>query len=130
MFDYICDIEIEKFHVWIKCFLLEFIKKWPKIDFLRLDKYIMLSQTIIRKYFDYNLKNNKFTDSLRIFDYIILAITSGFYNFNFVSNVLKNFGYIIDEFFKDESFKNSENNEFFSSFTEKLIEVKLSKKLT
>jgi hypothetical protein len=122
-FDYIDESSIEKYHVWIKCFLLEFIKKWPKIDFLRLDKYIMLLQTIIRKYFDFNLKNNKFTDALRIFDYIVLAIKSGFYNFNFVSNVLNNIGYIIDQFFKDESFKNSPNHEFFSMFTDKLISV-------
>jgi len=121
-FDYIDESNIEKYHVWIKCFLLEFIKKWPKIDFLRLDKYIMLLQTIIRKYFDYNLKNNIiYTDSLRIFDFIGLAIKSGFYNFNFVSNVLNNIGYIIDQFFMDESFKNSPNNEFFSLFTDKLI---------
>ena len=102
---------------------MEFTKKWPKIDFLRLDKYIMLLQNIIRKYFDYNLKNNKFTDALKIFDYIVLAIKSGFYNFNFVSNVLNNIGYIIDQFFKDESFKSSPNNEFFSLFTDKLISV-------
>lgn len=83
----------------------------------------MLLQTIIRKYFDFNLKNNKFSDALRIFDYIVLSIKSGFYNYNFVSNVLNNIGYIIDQFFKDDSFKNSPNNEFFSSFTDKLISV-------
>ena len=122
-FDYINENDIEKYHIWIKCFLLEFIKKWPKIDFLRLDKYIMLTQTIIRKYFDYNLKNNNYSDALKIFDYIVLAITSGFYNFNFVSDVLNNIGYIIDQFFKEESFKNSPNNEFLGLFTDKLISV-------
>lgn len=83
----------------------------------------MLLQTIIRKYFDYNLKNNQFTDALRIFDYIVLAIKSGFYNFNFISNVLNNIGYIIDQFFKDENFKNSPDNEILSMFTDKLISV-------
>jgi len=125
-FDYIKENDIEKYNIWIKCFLLEFIKKWPKIDFLRMDKYIMLTQTIIRTYFKYNLKNNEYNDSLRIFDYIVLAITSGYYNFNFVSNVLNNVGFIIDEFFKDEGFRKSPNNEFFSHFVDKLISVYFS----
>ena len=38
--------------VFVKSFLTEFIKKWPKIDFLRLDKYIMLVQTVMKKFFE------------------------------------------------------------------------------
>jgi len=38
--------------LWIKVFLVEFSKKWKSIDFLRLDKYIMLSQTVLLKFFE------------------------------------------------------------------------------
>lgn len=38
--------------LWVKIFLLEFSKKWKSIDFHRLDKYIMLSQTILLNFFD------------------------------------------------------------------------------
>lgn len=37
---------------YVNCFLTEFLKKWPKIDFLRLDKYIMLLQTVMKKFFE------------------------------------------------------------------------------
>ncbi len=37
---------------YIKCFLTEFGRKWPKIDFLRLDKYIMMLQTVLKKFFE------------------------------------------------------------------------------
>ena len=40
----------------INCFLTEFLKKWAKIDFLRLDKYIMLVQTVMQKFFDISLE--------------------------------------------------------------------------
>ena len=124
-FDYIEFEDIDKYHLWIKCFLLEFVKRWPKIDFLRLDKYVMLAQTIIKKYFDFNLLKNSHKHCLKIFDFIILAIKSGFYNFNFISSVLNVVGYFIDEFFKNSNFKNSTNNDFFISFTDKLIFVRI-----
>jgi len=124
MFDYIEIEEMEKYHIWIKCFLLEFIKKWPKIDFLRVDKYIMMTRTILEKYFNFNLKHNSYKDCLRIFDYIILSVNSGFYNFNFLCQILNVISYMINEFFKNENFKNSSNDEFFRTFTEKIIFVK------
>ena len=65
-FDYIEFEDIDKYHLWIKCFLLEFVKRWPKIDFLRLDKYVMLAQTIIKKYFDFNLLKNSHKHCLKI----------------------------------------------------------------
>ena len=40
----------------INSFLTEFMKKWAKIDFLRLDKYIMLVQTVMKKFFDLSLE--------------------------------------------------------------------------
>lgn len=43
-----CDFKTKL--LWIKVFIVEFSKKWKSIDFLRLDKYIMLSQTIISKF--------------------------------------------------------------------------------
>lgn len=83
----------------------------------------MFTQTIIKIYFDYNLKNNPHKDSLKIFDFIVLAIKCGHYNFSFVSTVLNSVSYIIDEFFKDDNFKNSLNDEFFCNFTDKLVSV-------
>jgi hypothetical protein len=41
----------------ITSFLTEFTKKWPKIDFLRLDKYIMLVQTVMKKFFEICLES-------------------------------------------------------------------------
>lgn len=41
---------------YINVFLTEFCKKWPKIDFLRLDKYIMMLQTVMKRFFEITLE--------------------------------------------------------------------------
>ncbi len=112
--------------VWIRTFFLEFVKKWPKIDFLRLDKYIMLTQTIVKKFFESNLQNQNFENILKIFKIMSLTITSGFYNFSFVSVILKLISFFIDDIFKNEGdieIKKKFLECYFLEFFEKLIEV-------
>jgi hypothetical protein len=112
--------------IWIKTFFLEFIKKWPKIDFLRLDKYIMLTQSIVKKFFDSNLKNQNFDNILKIFNIMNLTITSGHYNFNFVSVILKIISYFIEDIFKNEDeleIKTKFLECYFLEFFENLLNV-------
>jgi hypothetical protein len=117
--------------VWIKTFFLEFIKKWPKIDFLRLDKYTMLTQIIVKKFFEYNLENQNFENIMKIFNIMNLTITSGYYNFNFVSVILKLISWFIDDIFKsegDSEIKRKFLNGHFLDFFENLLKVGKIKK--
>lgn len=112
--------------IWIKTFFLEFIKKWPKIDFLRLDKYVMLTQTIVNKFFESNLHTQNFENILKIFNIMNQTITSGHYNFNFVSVILKIISNFIEEIFKKESeveIKTKFLECYFLEFFEKLLNV-------
>lgn len=49
-------LNIEYFMI---CALEEFNSKWPKIDFLRLDKYIMLMDSLYEKFFTLKRVINK-----------------------------------------------------------------------
>lgn len=114
--------------LWIKTFFLEFIKKWPKIDFLRLDKYTMLTQSIVRKFFENNLENQNFENIMKIFNIINMTITSGHYNFNFVSVILKLISWFIDDIFKSEGdvdIKRKFLNGHFLEFFENLLKVEI-----
>lgn len=51
--------EIEK--SWMKSIVIEFSKKWTQIDFLRLDKYIFLLQTVIIHFFNIYLEEKQFS---------------------------------------------------------------------
>ena len=125
-----CDsnfsVNSEQELVWIKTFFLEFIKKWPKIDFLRLDKYTMLTQTIVKKFFEYNLNTQNFESLMKIFGIMNLTIKSGHYNFNFVSVILKLISWFIDDIFKTEGeveIKKKFLNGNFLDFFENLLKV-------
>lgn len=114
--------------LWIKTFFLEFIKKWPKIDFLRLDKYTMLTQSIVRKFFENNLENQNFENIMKIFNIMNMTITSGHYNFNFVSVILKLISRFIDDIFKSEGdvdIKRKFLNGHFLEFFENLLKVEI-----
>lgn len=114
--------------LWIKTFFLEFIKKWPKIDFLRLDKYTMLTQSIVRKFFENNLENQNFENIMKIFNIMNMTITSGHYNFNFVSVILKLISWFIDDIFKSEGdvdIKRKFLNGHFLEFFENLLKVEI-----
>jgi len=114
--------------LWIKTFFLEFIKKWPKIDFLRLDKYTMLTQSIVKKFFENNLENQNFENIMKIFNIMNMTITSGHYNFNFVSVILKLISRFIDDIFKSEGdvdIKRKFLNGHFLEFFENLLKVEI-----
>jgi hypothetical protein len=116
----------ENYELWIKNFMLEFIKKWPKIDFHRMDKYIMLTQTILKRYFEVNLQNENFNILINFFDLISFCITSGFYNFSFISVILKLISFFIDDIFnnKEEAeMKRKFLEGYFLDFFEKLLKV-------
>ena len=121
------NFDLESEYLWMKCFFVEFVKKWPKIDFLRMDKYIMLTGVIVKKFFNINLQNQNFEQNLKIYDIIILIIKSGNYNFSFVSIILKLISQFIDEIFKvdvDTEVKHKFLEGYFLEFFEKLIKVK------
>ena len=90
-------LEYGNYELWLKTLLLEFMKKWVDIDFLRLDKYAMLIQTIIRKYFDDCLSNKKYDMILEIFDYMSKSHHSGYYNYNFINLVINSISQFIIE---------------------------------
>jgi hypothetical protein len=97
----------EKYELWIKYFFIEFIKKWTKIDFLRLDKYIMLTETIIKKYFEINILNQNLSHVLKIFHFILDCINAGYYNYSFLSIILKLYSFFIGELFVDNQQTNN-----------------------
>ena len=113
--------------VWIRCFFMEFIKKWPKIDFYRMDKYIMMTGLVVNKFFDENLQNHNFEQILKIFEIIKSSITSGHYNFSFISVIIKNISHFIDKIFSndgDVDVKTKFLSGHFVEFFEKLLKVK------
>lgn len=116
----------ENYEVWIRTFMLEFIKKWPKIDFHRMDKYIMFTQTILKKYFEVNLQNENFDILLNFFDLVSFCITSGYYNFSFISVILKFISFFIEDVFKNEGEVEAKKKfleGYFLDFFEKLLKV-------
>lgn len=117
--------DIHLYDLWIKNFIQEFIKKWTKIDFLRLDKYIMLTQTVLNNYFDFNLKNQLFSQILKVFDFISDCVDSRQYNFGFISNIIK----IITKFLTDILGNTPPNDltvKFVDNYLSELIDKYLS----
>jgi hypothetical protein len=86
------------------------MKKWPHIDFLRLDKYSMLVNTVLKKYLSECYENKHYDMIFEVLDYISMSNHSGYYNYNFISNVLLT----ISQFISDINISNIE-------FYEKLI---------
>ncbi len=120
------NINSEIEFVWIKSFFIEFIKKWSRIDFLRMDKYIMLTQSVVKKFFAVNIQNQNFDQILKIFDIINMCITSGHYNFSFVSANLKIISHFIEDIFKNDEeaeIKGKFLQCYFIEFFEKLLKV-------
>jgi hypothetical protein len=105
---------------------MEFIKKWTKIDFLRLDKYIMLTQTIVKKFFENNMLSQNYENVLNIFKLIEITIKTGLYNFSFISVIMKLVAHFVDDLFKTDSdidIKKKFLEGYFLDFFEKLISV-------
>ncbi len=116
----------ERFEIWIKMFIIEFIKKWSKIDFHRMDKYIMLTQNILKKYIYVNFQNENFDKILNFFEIISNSIESGIYNFSFISIILKLISFFIDDIFKcdgEVDIKKKFIQGYFFELFEKLLKV-------
>jgi hypothetical protein len=111
--------------LWIKTFLIEFLKKWTQIDFLRMDKYIMLVEAVIKYYLEYNLSHKNFENVKNYFDHVENCVHSGFYNYSFISVILKLFIYILNDLF--ENSKISENSEVRKEFLEDYLIVIMDK---
>jgi hypothetical protein len=122
------DSNPKNYSIWIKTFLIEFLKKWTKIDFLRMDKYTMLTQTVIKTYLEYNLNIQNNENILNFFDHVDFSIKSGHYNYSFIAVILKIFSYFIDEVFQSEGeveIKKKFLEGYFVDILEKLIKVNI-----
>ena len=62
-----------------------FNAKWSKIDFLRLDKYIMLMDTIYNKFFSYCFENKKYKKVKKLFEGVRRLSTTNNILINFSS---------------------------------------------
>jgi hypothetical protein len=86
------------YNVWIKSFLNTFVKKWSLIDFLRMDKYIMLVESILQKFIDEKINNSLFSDIFLIFDFIKEVINTSNYNFSFITTLHKTIAQLVGKF--------------------------------
>jgi hypothetical protein len=109
-------LEYGNYELWLKTILLEFMIKWVDIDFLRLDKYAMLINAIIRKYFDDCLVNKKYDMILEIFDYMSKSHHSGYYNYNFINIVINSISKFLTEL-------NDVDQGFYSKILSTVIKV-------
>jgi hypothetical protein len=98
------------------------MKKWTSIDFLRLDKYIMLVQTVLEKYFEVNFAKQKFENISEIVDYINELRNSGIYNFNFISSIVKPLSNTLERIIYESNI----NPEKFKKLVNKILNVKFS----
>lgn len=109
---------------WIFMFIHDLTIQFKKIDFLRVDKYLMLSDQVISNYFVACLNNKKFDSTNKLVDRLTKEINDEFYSFSLQANILKIISKFIDEIFK-ESNKNSklfiQNN--FATFFEKILNL-------
>jgi hypothetical protein len=112
-------LEYGSYEIWLKTLLLEFMKKWIDIDFLRLDKYAMLIQTIIKKYLDDCLINEKYSMILEIFNYLSKSHHSGTYNYNFVNIVISSISQFLNGL-------NDIDEAFYSNILKTVIKVKFT----
>lgn len=102
--------------IWIHSFIREFIKKYSSIDFLRLDKYIMLTDQIISVYLHACLTKKKYSKINKVIQCLKNETSVHNFNYSFEVNVLKTIGRFIDYVFKkkDEFVKSQWDNFFYS----------------
>lgn len=108
---------------WIESFINEFSIKFSSVDYLRLDKYIMLSDQIISTYL-FECLNNKsekcFKQIISYVSYLIERIhNKNNYNFTFQSVHLKLIARFIEYVLNDIS----NHNEFVSKYLKEFIKV-------
>lgn len=71
-------------------FIFEFLRKWRSIDFLRLDKYILLSDKVLTTFLDYCIEKNLIKTISKFVYFTKQSVKSEFYNFGFNNNMIKN----------------------------------------
>jgi hypothetical protein len=97
------------------------MKKWTSIDFLRLDKYIMLVQTVLANFLNKCLELGNFKNLFIVFDYLSESRKSGFYNFNFVVSILKPISNALEKLIVQSSIENNE----YQNLVVKILNVRL-----
>jgi hypothetical protein len=88
----------------------------------------MLVETIIKFYLEYNLSHKNFANVTNYFELIENCISSGFYNYSFISVILKLFIYIVDDLFvnkKDSEIRKEFLENYLMSILDKLIKVRI-----
>jgi hypothetical protein len=93
-----------------------------------MDKYIMLLENVIKIYLEYNLSHKNFENLKNYFGFVENCVNSGFYNYSFISVVLRLFLYLVNDLFKNNEEIDSEiRKEFLEDYLivimDKLIKV-------
>lgn len=112
------EFDKNKAEQWIKFFLQEFIKKFSLIDFLRMDKYIMLTEVILKNFLIHSNKEGNLDSILQFIQFFSSNLHCGNYNFCFVSIVIKIISTFIQEMSKEFIFLH------FSALLDRLLEVR------
>ena len=90
------------------------------IDFLRMDKYVMLVEKILNNFIEIKIENSLFKDILVIFDFLKQVINTTDYNYSFVSIIHKILAQLSNKFNEDIYISKD-----FDLFTKNLIEVSM-----
>ncbi len=93
---------IDKHENWISIFINEFMRKFQSVDFLRSDKYLMLSDQIISTYLVSCLKNKKMNSINKFPIYLENEIKENNYNFSFEGNMIRIISRFVNYIFKNE----------------------------
>ena len=109
---------IDKHENWINIFIKEFMRKFQSVDFLRSDKYLMLSDQIISTYLVFCLKNNNINSINKFPIYLENEIKNNNYNFSFQANIIR----IISRFIS-YVFKNEEKNDNIKNFVNDKLSI-------
>ena len=122
---------IDKHENWISIFINEFMRKFQSVDFLRSDKYLMLSDQIISTYLVSCLKNKKMNSINKFPIYLENEIKENNYNFSFEGNMIRIISRFVNYIFKNEEkndnvqkFIMNNLNNFFSNLLSLFLNMK------
>ena len=122
---------IDKHENWISIFINEFMRKFQSVDFLRSDKYLMLSDQIISTYLVSCLKNKKMNSINKFPIYLENEIKENNYNFSFEGNMIRIISRFVNYIFKNEE-KNDNVQKFImnnlNNFVNNLLSLFLNMK--
>lgn len=92
-----------------------------------MDKYIMLVEAVIKFYLEYNLSHKYFENLTIYFEYVNNCVNSGFYNYSFISVILRLFIYFVNDLFNNDTKDPEIRKEFLEDYLmvimDKLIKV-------